>query len=145
MTIPLLRVISSAVVALVLLATGCNNGPEIVPVSGQVFIDGKPLTHGFIQVAPKGFRAASGKIGADGRFTLTTEQKGDGCLVGTHPVAIIATESINPSSQRWHAPKKYQDFKTSNLTVSITGPTDSLKIELTWDGGKPFVQHFEKE
>lgn len=131
--------------ALLLLATGCGSENEIVPVSGQVLIDGKPVTHGFVQVAPKGFRAASGKIGPNGRFTLTTVKEGDGCAVGTHPAAVIATESINASSQRWHAPRKYQDFATSGLTVNVTGPTNDLKIELTWDGGKPFIQRFGKE
>lgn len=144
MTVSLNRA-SLAIAGLLLLAVGCSKGPEIVPVSGQVLIDGKPLTHGFVQVAPKGFRAASGKIGPDGRFTLTTLKPGDGCLVGTHPAAVIATESINAGSQRWHAPKKYQDFATSGLTVTVTGPTDSLTIELTWDGGKPFIQYFGKE
>jgi hypothetical protein len=144
MTIPHRRV-GLTMVALLLLTAGCSNGPEIVSVSGQVLIDGKPLTHGFVQVAPKGFRPASGEIGSDGRFTLTTLNKGDGCLIGTHPVAVIATESIDAGSQRWHAPMKYQDFTTSGLTVKVTGPTDSLKIELTWGGGKPFVQHFGKE
>jgi hypothetical protein len=41
---------------------------------------------------------------------------------------------------KWHAPKKYFRYKSSGLTEEITGPTDSLVINLTWDGGKPFVE-----
>ena len=98
-----------------------------------------------MQIAPDGFRAASGPIGADGRFRLTTLKPNDGCLVGTHPVAVVGVQSINGTSQRWHAPKKYADITSSNLTVSIEGETDSLTINLTWAGGKPFVERFSKE
>ena len=31
--------------------------------------------------------------------------------------------------------------ETSGLTCEISGPTDALTINLTWDGGKPFIEH----
>jgi hypothetical protein len=133
---------SALVIALLpscLLLLGCNKGPEIVPVSGQVLIDGKPLEHGYIRVLPTGGRAAQAEIRKEGKFTLTTKVEGDGCLLGTHVVAIIALEIIGPGKQRWHAPNKYRKAKTSGLTVQIDGPTDDLTVELTWDGGKPFI------
>jgi hypothetical protein len=114
---------------------GCGDGgPKIVPVSGVVLIDGKPLDYGHIQVIPTGWRPASGGIGSDGRFTLSTTVPGDGVAVGTHPVAILAGESITSEQMVWHAPEKYADIKTSNLTVTISGPTNDLKIELQSDG-----------
>jgi predicted small lipoprotein YifL len=122
--------------ALVGLAGCGGGGPKIVPASGVVTIDGQPLTYGHIQVLPTGWRPASSRIGGDGRFTLTTTVQGDGCAVGTHPVAILAGESITPEHTKWHAPQKYADIQTSNLTVTITGPTNDLKIELKSDGGK---------
>ena len=51
-------------------------------------------------------------------------------------VAILAGESISPENTKWHAPQRYADIQTSNLTVTITGPTNDLKIELKSDGGK---------
>ena len=127
----------AALVAAVASLAGCGDGgPKIVPVSGIVLIDGQPLTYGHVQVIPAGWRPASGRIGGDGRFTLTTTTTGDGCAVGTHPVAVLASESITPESTKWHAPQRYADVKTSNLTVTISGPTDDLKIELKSDGGK---------
>jgi hypothetical protein len=126
----------AALVAVVVGLAGCGDGgPKIVPVSGVVTIDGQPLSYGHVQVIPAGWRPASGRIGADGRFTLTTTVSGDGCAVGTHPVAVLAGESLTPETMKWHAPQKYADIKTSNLTVTITGPTDDLKIELKSDGG----------
>jgi hypothetical protein len=85
-------------------------------------------------VLPAGWRPASGRIGGDGRFTLTTTIPNDGCAIGTHPVAILASESLTPETMKWHAPQKYADSKTSNLTITITGPTDDLKIDLKSDG-----------
>lgn len=146
MKLPITRMAAAVSAVLVpVLAAGCSGGPRIVPVSGQVLIDGKPLPHGFVQVVPEGFRPASGKIGPDGRFQLTTLQENDGCVVGEHPVAVIGVETINPQSQRWHAPKTYTDPTRSKLTVSIEGKTTDLTINLTWAGGKPFVEHYSKE
>jgi hypothetical protein len=125
---------------------GCgDSGPKVVPVSGTVTIDDKPLTYGYVQVLPDGWRPATGRIGADGRFTLTTTAEGDGCAVGTHPVAILASESVGPDAMKWHAPKQYADPATSKLNVTISGPTSDLKIELKWNGGKPFTEKFQKE
>ena len=135
------RLTAGAALAALVGLTGCGEGgPKIVPVSGIVLIDGQPLTYGHIQVIPTGWRPASGRIGGDGRFTLTTTVSGDGCAVGTHPVAILAGESLTPETMKWHAPKRYADIATSGLTVTITGPTDDLKIELKSDGGKPPVK-----
>lgn len=124
-----------AVVAAILGLAGCGEGgPKVVEVSGTVLIDGQPLDYGHIQVIPADWRPAAGSIGKDGRFTLSTTEPNDGCAVGTHQVAILAGESVTAETTRWHAPAKYADIKTSNLTVTITGPTDDLKIELQSDG-----------
>jgi hypothetical protein len=121
-------------------AAGCDKGPKVVPVSGIVLIDGQPLTKGSVQVMPVGSRAAAGTIGPDGRFTLTTTTDGDGCLTGTHAVRVVGNENVGPSDIRWLAPKKYASPDDSGLTVTITGPTKDLKIELTWAGEKPFIE-----
>jgi len=131
-------VLSGLVIMTVL---GCSDGrPRRAPVSGQVLIDGKPLAYGSIRFMPVGARPAMAKIGPDGRFTLKTFKDGDGAVLGTHTVTITANEYLSETSCRWHAPKKYANPKASGLTETIDGPTDSLVIELTWDGGKPFVE-----
>lgn len=130
----------------VLAAIGCaDDRPQRVRASGRVLIDGKPLEHGFVQVAPDGDRAATGQIGPEGRFSLTTFDDNDGVVPGTHRVAVVAVESQGPTSQRWHAPKKYMSVDTSGLTIEVDKPTDSLEIKLSWDGAEPFVEQFEKE
>jgi hypothetical protein len=135
-TLPAGRTALVAAVAVGFLAlSGCGeSGPQIVPVSGTVTIDGQPLTYGHVQVLAAGWRPASGRLDGSGRFTLTTTAPNDGCAVGTHPVVVLAGESLTPETMKWHAPSKYADVSTSGLTVTITGPTDDLKIELKSDG-----------
>ena len=79
-------------------------------------------------------------LGPGGRFTLSTFKDGDGCVLGKHRVAVISREIKSPTSQLWHAPKKYIRPDTSGLEVDVSGPTDNLEINLTWDGGKPFLE-----
>ncbi|CAN5251857.1 hypothetical protein BH11PLA2_BH11PLA2_30310 [soil metagenome] len=126
---------------------GCDSGTKLVTVSGIVLIDGQPLTHGVVQVAPNGHRAAFAPIGKDGRFTLSTgpNSTGDGVIPGTHRVAVIAHETLGPGSQKWHAPKKYLSVETSGLTITVDKSTNDLVINLTWDGGKPFIETGSKE
>jgi hypothetical protein len=111
-----------------------------VPVSGQVLIDGQPLTVGNVKFVPDGARASSAKLDAQGRFKLTCYDGEDGVIPGRHRAQISAMEVISASQVKWLAPPKYADFRTSELEFEITEPTDDLKINLTWDGGKPFIQ-----
>jgi hypothetical protein len=125
---------------------GCGDGrPARVPVSGQVLIDGKPLTYGSVQFIPDNARAAQGKLDGQGRFTLSCFEANDGAVVGLNRVAVNACEHIGGVKMRWHAPKKYADAKSSGLSQNVTEATESLAINLTWDGGKPFVEVAEGE
>ena len=120
---------------LLLLAPGCGSrGPKPVPVSGIVTIDGKPLSSGFVRVMTESGRSAGGQIGADGRFALGCFTKVDGCLPGTHKVEVQGFKQLSETRRQWLAPRKYASSATSGLTATIDGPTDVLKIELTWAG-----------
>lgn len=130
----------AAVATLLLILAGCGQGPERVPVSGQVMIDGKPLTKGEITVAPQGKRAAFSTIDPQGHFQLTTFEPGDGTALGTHPVTVHSGEYLDPTHKHWNVPKKYANLSTSGLTITVDGPNDAVVINLSWDGGKPFVE-----
>ncbi len=126
--------------------TGCGDGrPRRVPVSGRVLIDGEPLSHGTIMLVPHDARPSTAPLDAQGRFTMNCFDEGDGAVLGTHRVGVSAVKPLSGSSQQWLAPKRYVDYNDSGLEVEITGPTDDLKIELTWDGGRPFVETFQYE
>lgn len=128
---------------------GCGNkAPERVPVSGQVLIDGKPLTQGFVRILPDGARPSLGQIDASGRFTLEAKKDVPGVPLGEHPVEIHAIEVLNAGSQRRHVPALYENPELSKLRVKIDGATEALVINLTWEGsGKkgPYVESFGKE
>lgn len=126
-------------IAWLLIVAGCGDGrPARVPVSGRVLIDGKPLSAGNIRVYPAANRAATAKIEPDGRFTLSTYEFGDGCVIGVHPVSVMGSTLLNARTMRWFAPKKYASAQTSGLVLDVKDPTDSAQIQLNWDGGKQF-------
>ena len=126
-----------------LCAAGCSDSrPERVPISGTVLIDGVPADRGSIMFINGQTRPAMSAIDKDGHFQLTCFQIGDGAVLGKHKVKVTVSEGIDDHSMRWFAPKKYSDENTSGLEVEVTEPMDDLKIELTWDGGKPYVERW---
>ncbi|MDY0166653.1 MAG: hypothetical protein RBS80_08930 [Thermoguttaceae bacterium] len=121
-----------------LLLSGCGDGrPRRVRVSGRVTIDGQPLSSGFVRLVPDNARPSVGRIGEDGSFTLTTFAREDGSVPGKHRVAVVAYDESTPAQLRWLVPQKYSQPGTSELTVDISGPTDSLEIALTWGQESP--------
>lgn len=129
--------------AVVGLASGCSDGrPARVPASGRVTIDGEPLQYGSVLFLPEQGRPAAGSLDKEGRFSLTCFEENDGIIPGKYRVQIKGTEPIGEDAQRWHAPMKYSRAAESGLEMEITEPTDSILFELTWDGGKPFVEKF---
>ncbi|WP_145284035.1 hypothetical protein [Pirellulimonas nuda] len=108
-------------------------------------IDGQPISTGSIGFKPVGGgRIGGGRIEPDGSFFISMYEKGDGLTTGSYTVAVSALEPVSNTSQRWYAPKKYADHKTSELVVEITKPTSDLNLELTWEGDdhdQPWVEN----
>jgi hypothetical protein len=133
---------------MLMLLLGCGDSrPKLVPISGRVTIDGKPLEVGCVQVQPKDYRPSSGAIGPDGRFQLTTFDPRDGCVLGEHPVIIAgAIKQINDARGMICAPEKYQAAATSGLKIDIKGPREDANFELTWkDSGHSGPYSYEIE
>jgi hypothetical protein len=120
---------------------GCGDGrPTRVPVSGQVLIDGKPLTRGEVRFLSEVGRSSIGLLDRKGQFTLSCYEENDGALLGKHKVTITAAEGLGPNQTRWFAPKKFSDPGTSRLTQEILGPVDNLVLNISWEGGHEFVE-----
>lgn len=120
---------------------GCGDGRvSRVPVSGKVLIDGQPLTKGSVRFISPNSRASGGVLDSEGRFVLSCYENGDGAVLGTHQVEVVANERVTTTKMRWLAPKKYANMASSGLTQDITGPTDSVVINLSWEGGKSFIE-----
>jgi hypothetical protein len=88
---------------LALTAAGCGPGFKTVPVSGKLFVDGKPLTGADATVvfrpdASKGNTSTldfSGTADEDGNYTLYFRNGGyRGAAPGWYKVAVVATEPL---------------------------------------------------
>lgn len=134
----------SLIVACLQLA-GCDSRPKRVPIAGTVLIDGQPLKRGTLRVIPANGRAASAQIAADGTFQFFTYDPGDGVILGEHPLEVVSTETVGGSGLRWLIPKKYSQIETSGLLLKADKADLNCRIELTWDGGEPFVEKSNNE
>src|SRR5688500_5040150 len=95
-------------IPLVLLVAGCGPaGPKIAPVSGTVYMDGKPLPNVGIAFQPIGSadnpnpgRGSTGVTDASGRFTLKIDGEIDGAVVARHRVCISSMQktAIDPET-----------------------------------------------
>ena len=125
------------------LISGCgDNLPQRVPVSGQVLLDGKPLETGTLSIQSPGQRSSYATLGPGGKFSISAFSENDGLMIGKHPVAVISKENINGKTVKWLIPKKYTDIATSGLEIDVPGPRSDVVINLTWGGGKPFIEKY---
>lgn len=114
---------------------GCaekSERPKTVPVSGVVNWNGKPLTEGSVFFAPddkdKGFPAV-GTIGADGKYVLSTFEKGDGAVPGSYKIAVQVMKGADEVQKKIGQkvlPDKYYQAAISGLTATI-GANDAKK------------------
>lgn len=142
------RRLCAAVASLTFALIGCNGDrPTIVPVSGQVLLDGKPLTFGMVQFTAPNSRPSYGNLDQEGRFQLTCREPHDGAVLGLHVVTINGGEVLKATNTsmttKWHAPKKYADAATSGLTQEISEARYDLVLDIGGDAGKPFAPFVE--
>ena len=93
MTSLLLR--STAVAAVALCLAGCGGGSRTVPVRGTVTFKGKPVPNGTVTFIPDSGPHATGEIGPDGSYTLTTYKTGDGAVPGSYKVVVVAMQDTS--------------------------------------------------
>jgi hypothetical protein len=100
-------------------------------VKGRIVLaNGKPLTTGRVTfIASDDLRPpASGDLGPDGRFTLTTRDRGDGAAPGPYKVRIEPAEVRTKARRavRPIFPLKYVDEDSSGLTVTVRAEPNQL-------------------
>jgi len=125
-------------VGLCLVLAGCG-GSSLIPVSGTVLVDGKPLTGaaGAVMFVPvKGGTSAAGSLQKDGTFKLATGAA-PGLAPGEYQVGVTAMTPTVPkpgSSEPEEIPKplilpRYADPNSSGLKFTIRS-AESLDIKL---------------
>jgi hypothetical protein len=113
---------------------GCGQDAGLVPVSGKVTLDSKPLGTGTVTFHPdaaKGNKAAhlaTGEIDSGGNYKLTSDGK-EGAAPGWYKVTVTAQESTD-SKNPYAVPKsilnsKFRDAQTSNLSFEVMPNPDA--------------------
>jgi hypothetical protein len=86
------------------IAAGCGPAQfDVAPVSGRVTVEGQPLTGQFMVIfspiaqgaKDRAGRPAAGPVEADGRYSLSTYEPGDGAVVGKHRVVVLPPGEIS--------------------------------------------------
>lgn len=145
---------------LLLMVIGCGDGHGLVPVAGQVTLDGQPVTQGRIDFFPTSGRPSSGQLDAEGRYTLKTFEPGDGAKPGSYVVTVtsrqvsggasepeynsmeaeLAGDVANPEDLKrkraeplkvkWLVPQKYSNRTSSGLTREVGSQGEDIDFQL---------------
>jgi hypothetical protein len=116
----------------VLLITGCTKRDLVVPVSGKVMLQGKPITDCSLSFQPttkNPIVAAAGLTDAEGNFSLETIEspRRKGVVVGEYQVKFFwrdpAFDETKPKPAPYQIPAKYQQ-EGIIFTVPNDGKTD---------------------
>ena len=143
-----------------LVLAGCEHkGLNTAAVSGHVSYRGKPVTEGRITFYPVDGRAASGAIGPDGSYKLTTVREGDGALLGHHQVTIEARQVTGRPDYKGFAeeirgvrkgdgtrfktgivllvPDRYSHRESTPLTAEVKEGKNTINFNLPGEPGVP--------
>jgi hypothetical protein len=118
---------------------GCG-GAKVVPVSGQVKLDGKPLAECAVMFTPVARGpVANGSTDAEGRFQLATTNR-SGAIAGEYFVTIVkqrVTEVVDKATggrrldTQWYTPQKYSRPDTSGLRKTVNDQEHEFVFELS--------------
>jgi hypothetical protein len=135
---------------LLIAAAGCGQGgntltiPELVPISGKVLLDGKPLAAAQVFFLPKGTTGGQmcyASTGDDGSFALKYVNGAEGCPKGEFVMQIskLLTPDGKPIPEGQTAadvaavdiiPRRYKDPESPMNSVMVSGPKTDFNIEL---------------
>ena len=151
-----LKFFSLALSLLTVLWAGCG-GPErpnMAPVSGVVSFQGQPLVGAQVSFHnDKSPRVASGVTDAQGKFTLTTFDPGDGAIIGEHRVSIAKLQGASElssasaadptaaygSGMAAAASGKMSTLQKNELPAKFANPTSSgLTVTVSKEGPNEF-------
>jgi hypothetical protein len=139
---------------LLLPAAGCrkkHSGPDVMPAGGTVSFQGKPVSDALVTLCPESSSApaAYGNTDGEGRFQLTTHEKGDGAVAGEYRVTVSKKTIIGMSLKEadayyqrekrdpplptvtHHLPQKYDDVANTPLRAKVVSDApNEFRLEL---------------
>jgi hypothetical protein len=137
------------VLAALAFAWGCgsNNGLNLARVRGRVTYKGEPVKYGTVHFMPsedKGTKGppALGVITSDGSYVLSTDEPGDGALVGSHRVGITGLDptpiNAEPAPEPDKAPVDVMKTKERTARKSRGSARKQQGDTFTDRGGRTF-------
>jgi hypothetical protein len=126
--------------ALLCTAIGCGKSEERVPthpVQGTISFQGKPMPGAYLVLHSQGASATEpaapaprASIGADGKFTLTTYDVGDGAPEGEYVATVQWYRPIQKNGD-WVSgpnalPRKYSAAGTSDIRIRVASGENQL-------------------
>jgi hypothetical protein len=122
---------------MLLAAAGCSKGPlKTFPVTGELYVDGKPAESAFIYLYPAGGGLAEnaptayGQVDKDGHYTLSSYGKDDGAPAGDYVVCFSWRARSGLTKQRFDGPdmlkERYNDKDKSTYKVTIKQEPNAL-------------------
>jgi len=138
------RHVFGVTVGSLVLLTGCGSNDGVYPVNGRVtWTDGTAaveLAESTVELqsaddAPKRF-SPRGEVQADGTFQLRTHKPNDGAPAGNYRVIVMPKLTMDDEARptKLPLPNKYQQFKTTPLTVEVK--PDSNEVTFTVERNK---------
>jgi hypothetical protein len=133
------RKISGIAIAALFILTGCDDTPQIYPVTGKVVLtgrDAKQLAGHYVEIVSETDSdvRASGPIDAEGGFTLETLHAGvilKGVREGKYQVRILKGDEDNEGKKLRKPPiaARFFQFQTSGLSI-VVPTTGEVTLEL---------------
>lgn len=132
------RGLLASLAAAILSLSGCGTDrPRTAPVRGKVTYKGQPVPNGTVAFIPDGGTCATGEIGPDGSYTLTTFRPGDGAILGKHKVVISALQDMSDQAvEAWSKlpppiiPPKYMNLATTDLQAEVKDGENTINFDL---------------
>jgi hypothetical protein len=144
------RLFLLALLSLGLLLAGCNRGPGLVPVSGRVMFEGKPVKEVIVNFQPAQTTAGNGALGgtdADGRFTLTDSRGQAGAYPGEYKVLFYpalpaggkegdAADVVGGGFRGRSIPAIYLNVNSTPLKATVPPGGCTVEVILTKTGAE---------
>lgn len=134
------RILSLAIAGFVVTAMAGCGASDKGAVRGKVIFEGQPVSGGSITFAPirspgnesavGSGKPATGRVGADGLFVLSTDDDADGASIGRHHVVYAPpsgeTETPDPTTPR----SPYEGLAPRETEVEVKGGRNEFTVEL---------------
>jgi hypothetical protein len=129
---------------------GCNKDPGLVPVSGRVTFEGKPVKEVIVNFQPAETTPGNGALGgtdADGRFTLTDSRGQRGAYAGEYKVLFYpalpagvkegdAADVVGGRVRGRSIPEIYLNVNSTPLRATVPAGGCTVEVILTKTGAE---------